>query len=255
LGAFRRINSAALATILIAGLSTQASANVIDVIYTGTINSGGTDTGGIFNNNVGISSNAYSGASFTAEYKFDTTLGANINTTYNPAYTGNVGGTDWTGQPTSPAIFAAATINGVTISVGSSSLSYFLNFTNPGISQIEYLARSSSSSVNYTHIEQLDGYITRNDTSLLSLPLTGPFNYTLGAGDNGQLGIFEETSDGITTQQTAIYATIASLSVSSAVSLSSDVPEPSTWAMMILGFAGIGFMAYRRKSKPAFIAA
>jgi PEP-CTERM motif len=30
------------------------------------------------------------------------------------------------------------------------------------------------------------------------------------------------------------------------------VPEPSTWAMMILGFAGIGFMAYRRKSKPTF---
>lgn len=27
------------------------------------------------------------------------------------------------------------------------------------------------------------------------------------------------------------------------------VPEPSTWAMMILGFAGIGFMAFRRKSK------
>jgi hypothetical protein len=25
------------------------------------------------------------------------------------------------------------------------------------------------------------------------------------------------------------------------------VPEPSTWAMMILGFAGVGFMAYRRK--------
>ena len=30
-----------------------------------------------------------------------------------------------------------------------------------------------------------------------------------------------------------------------------SVPEPSTWAMMILGFAGIGFVAYRRKSKPA----
>ncbi len=35
----------------------------------------------------------------------------------------------------------------------------------------------------------------------------------------------------------------------------SSVPEPSTWAMMILGFAGIGFMAYRRKSKPALMAA
>lgn len=32
------------------------------------------------------------------------------------------------------------------------------------------------------------------------------------------------------------------------------VPEPSTWAMMLLGFASLGFMAYRRKSKPALLA-
>ena len=25
------------------------------------------------------------------------------------------------------------------------------------------------------------------------------------------------------------------------------VPEPSTWAMTILGFCGLGFMAYRRR--------
>jgi len=31
----------------------------------------------------------------------------------------------------------------------------------------------------------------------------------------------------------------------------SAVPEPTTWAMMLLGFAGIGFLAYRRKSKLA----
>jgi hypothetical protein len=34
-----------------------------------------------------------------------------------------------------------------------------------------------------------------------------------------------------------------------------NVPEPSTWAMMVLGFAGIGFMAYRRKSKSGLMAA
>lgn len=33
------------------------------------------------------------------------------------------------------------------------------------------------------------------------------------------------------------------------------VPEPSTWAMMILGFASIGFTAYRWKSKSALLAA
>jgi len=29
------------------------------------------------------------------------------------------------------------------------------------------------------------------------------------------------------------------------------VPEPSTWAMMILGFVSIGFMAYRRRGQPS----
>jgi PEP-CTERM motif len=31
------------------------------------------------------------------------------------------------------------------------------------------------------------------------------------------------------------------------ITLAGAVPEPSTWAMMILGFAGVGFMAYRRR--------
>ena len=34
----------------------------------------------------------------------------------------------------------------------------------------------------------------------------------------------------------------------------SAVPEPSTWAKMLLGFSGLGFLAYRRNSKPALIA-
>jgi hypothetical protein len=29
----------------------------------------------------------------------------------------------------------------------------------------------------------------------------------------------------------------------------SSVPEPSTWAMMILGFSGLGCMAYRRRNR------
>jgi hypothetical protein len=28
------------------------------------------------------------------------------------------------------------------------------------------------------------------------------------------------------------------------------VPEASTWAMMIMGFAGVGFMAYRGRTDP-----
>jgi hypothetical protein len=32
------------------------------------------------------------------------------------------------------------------------------------------------------------------------------------------------------------------------VGTASAVPEPSTWAMMIVGFLGIGVMAYRRRA-------
>jgi hypothetical protein len=28
----------------------------------------------------------------------------------------------------------------------------------------------------------------------------------------------------------------------------STVPGPATWAMMVLGFCGVGFLAYRRKN-------
>jgi hypothetical protein len=37
--------------------------------------------------------------------------------------------------------------------------------------------------------------------------------------------------------------------------LASAVPEPSTWALMFVGFAGVGFMAYRRKAKPMLMVA
>jgi hypothetical protein len=37
--------------------------------------------------------------------------------------------------------------------------------------------------------------------------------------------------------------------------IAAAVPEPATWAMMIVGFAGVGFMAYRRNFKPALRAA
>jgi hypothetical protein len=38
------------------------------------------------------------------------------------------------------------------------------------------------------------------------------------------------------------------------VTVASPVPEPSTWAMMIIGFCGLGFMAYRRKNGNALAA-
>jgi hypothetical protein len=37
----------------------------------------------------------------------------------------------------------------------------------------------------------------------------------------------------------------------SVAQISAAVPEPSTWAMMIMGFAGVGYMTYRRRKTAA----
>lgn len=55
-----------------------------------------------------------------------------------------------------------------------------------------------------------------------------------------------KTSDVLTLSQSS--STQASPIVDN-ISISAAVPEPSTWAMLVLGFAGVGFMAYRRKNK------
>ena len=38
----------------------------------------------------------------------------------------------------------------------------------------------------------------------------------------------------------------------SAAGIPPSIPETATWAMMILGFMGVGFMAYRRRNEGAF---
>ena len=70
-----------------------------------------------------------------------------------------------------------------------------------------------------------------------------PFSVNLGPGVNPFGYFIIDNQDSINTSGTLNITNIAS-----------GVPEPATWAMMILGFAGVGFMAYRRKSKPALMA-
>jgi hypothetical protein len=48
---------------------------------------------------------------------------------------------------------------------------------------------------------------------------------------------------GVLTTATAAHTFFSDIGT---VTPAAAVPEPSTWVMVILGFAGLGFMAYRR---------
>jgi hypothetical protein len=52
------------------------------------------------------------------------------------------------------------------------------------------------------------------------------------------------------TEEIAITPGSANGNDLSTVSVTTTIPEASTWAMMTLGFAGLGYAAFRRKAKP-----
>ncbi len=115
--------------------------------------------------------------------------------------------------------------------------------------------------VGYTQ-DTSDGQGNVNDASIFSFTgLQGILNVTSGPFTPSQS--YRPWIDNVNYQTSFIgqgpdgdgctncyFGQIATLSVPNV----SAVPESSTWAMMLLGFAGIGFLAYRRNSKSAFMA-
>jgi hypothetical protein len=80
------------------------------------------------------------------------------------------------------------------------------------------------------------------------------FQVSFAATDNGPLNTFSALStNGDTTDaggngiDILVYAQAAPPNL--------NAPEPSTWAMMVLGFAGMGFVAYRKAKRAPALAA
>jgi PEP-CTERM motif len=95
--------------------------------------------------------------------------------------------------------------------------------------------------------------ITTNVQYNIQMSLFVNANTLFGASTDSQTGNIDPiiTIDPLFALDNPLFT----LELSPSVGNVSAVPEPSTWAMMILGFAGIGFMAYRRKSKPVLMVA
>jgi hypothetical protein len=72
-----------------------------------------------------------------------------------------------------------------------------------------------------------------------------PTGQTLGIGVNDAW--FSATENGQYLSGSLNFLPVCSNCVADGKLTIAAVPEPSTWAMMILGFLGLGFMAYRRR--------
>jgi hypothetical protein len=223
-----RLIGAAITLALSGPASTSAFAAIVTETYTGTVS--GADTADYFG---GGSLNS----TFKATYEFDTTTpGATYvdNGTRFDIYGGSLFGN------ASPVVAASLTINGLTytVNVANAFASELMTSNRSSISNFEAYAavRPTSTTLFYNVIN------TSTDPTPTISSLDAPFSYTYsGSGENGSN--FTIGGDDLILR-------------SLTVTLTSAVPEPSTWVMIIVGFSGVGFMAYRnRKSQSLALAA
>jgi PEP-CTERM motif len=164
----------------------------------------------------------------------------------------------------------------------SASLFAILSVASPSHATVDVYSFSAGSSAGFgsSGVESITGSFeyntTTNSVSLPSVTLSGAGpesgSYTsltaitsnsieienLANGDELTLRFgssFGAANEPLTAVDYAGSINFDTGAVTGGAVIASAVPEPSTWAMMILGFAGLGFIAYRRKAKPGLLAA
>ena len=205
-------------------VAVPASASVVTAAFTGTVTSA-YDNIGLFGDVVPCCGNpAYNSDSYTAIFLFDTSLGSG-NTSNIVGGISVYGGT--ASSLSSPALSATVTVNGHTASIDGSYFSSF--YYDPS-------------------------HLLNTSTNVSNAPIGGNTNYSLveifnnnpfpTAGFNLTYPDPPPTNASGNCCYVSVVATIANVTVST-------TPLPSTWLMLLSGFLGLGFLAYRGTKKNA----
>lgn len=226
-----------IASLVAGGVASGASATTITEVFTGTVSQlSGNDT--LFGGTVSV------GDQFTATYVFDTSLGQQTSST---------GMFGLQGSP-SPLTSVSLSIGGTSLPLDGSGFGQLEIFNTDYVSLKFGTAAYAANAAQDTVLSMGVQSATDNPGSVpFPTSLTSPFSYTTDPYwdyRSGQLG----EPGGTSNNPNLINFSISSVTLSVGDNVGA-VPEPSTWAMMILGFVGLGCMAYRHKNQLALNAA
>ena len=194
---------------------------------------------------------------------FDTALGYNSVTPNQTPTPGNpfVGfaqhyafGGDYYGI-SSPALSAVLTINGVSLTINPNWNGTVYSVNDGGLNHMSgqaHEAMYSNDNGTVRTFNQSYGYVYNYEGSLpasITSSISTPFSYSVQPNDMA-IGVFQFTNFDAHTNEInwgSVVSGQASITTLT-VEVVNPVPlRPSTWPMMILGLAGIGFITYRRR--------
>jgi hypothetical protein len=214
-------------------LTSSSSATVVDVLWTGKTAFGGNDGLGLF----GPAGTMPGDVPYTAEFRFDTTIGfaENLITGLESV----AGGTFFDPDLPIPLINASVTINGNMVSANGDYFSELVRQTGQGASLLSTLAQRLIAGNPAPYGGELFQRAFRGG-NFYSLPLDAPGEFDLDASDNpgGQILVFNRDANGnLSGPITQIQLIPSHVSIR-------PVPEPS--CAMLLSTAG-GALAVRRR--------
>jgi hypothetical protein len=212
------------------GFNSSASADIVSVTYNGTISSVSSSSGATDGLNLFGGGNL-AGDNFSVVFTFDTSKGTLTGDSANQSLSSP--GTAF--SPTSITInnqtqLLTETFGGLA-STGFDGVHETVSGTSAGF-QAGVNFAIGTGGINATAVS----------APLLTDDFTTPINCGNGCGGFGTFNLGGEDIE---------FAPTEAIAFDETTGVTSAVPEPSTWAMMILGFCGLGFMAYRRKQNGA----
>ena len=210
-----------------AATCSPASATLIDVIYKGFVANGTPDYIGLF----GPPGADLTGDAFTATFAMDTSKG---NSLFTPTETLIEGGTVYSID--SPMIWASLQINGKTETIsgeGNGAVQTLLGASWAANQQSHFAADGTNSMLLY--VTDANGASVGNIPFTIDVPLVFPFDSSdVGGGSayfhNGDLATSLDLGP---TELIYQYPSVG-------------VPEAATWAMLMVGFSGLGALGYRK---------
>ncbi|MGA8587215.1 MAG: PEP-CTERM sorting domain-containing protein [Roseiarcus sp.] len=218
-------------------LTVEPSGDIVIVTFTGTVNYS-TDPNGIFGCGVTDScdsANPYGGDTFTAVFTFNTGVGVTVDV---PGTLVSVQGGSSVAAPSPLVDDATATVNGVTYNLPGDYYAFLETRSAGGFTNaLPYNLFAYVADANGNNIS--GSVFTTTDPPQFPVSITTPFSANFV--DDGLTSISFDCTSG---EGTCLGSIDADLTVS--LVNESTVPEPSTWIMMAVGFAALGFAGYRK---------